>query len=497
MLEKAQIPPTIGIKNFNPKIKWNEWKLQVNEALLPWHKESDQPRRIGISSFGASGTIAHAILDEGYKLTNGAYDPCTQPCYDSPHHQLVAVSAADKDGIRRQAQALHEYLRQWLETKLPSWQEETVFLRRLAYTLGTKRADLSYRSSLVVDNIRHLCAQLVIPDDQSDSALTSSIHRAAAGTTSDGPRLRIGMIFTGQGAQWARMGIELLRYKVFERSLQRANDFFRDILGCPWSVLDELSADKDRSNLKKAQYSQPLCTALQVALVDLLESWGIQPVAVAGHSSGEMAAAYAVGSLSAEDAWTAAYWRGNLDGSASQPRGAMLAAALSEQAAQALVAQIPRSKGVVVVGCVNSPSSVTLSGDEEAVMAASQLITDQGVFNRRLVVDAAYHSPHQSRVSDENLMRVLRIAPKPIKPGRTMFSTVTGRLVPNEKALGPINWVRNLVSPVLFAQAVEAMLVPTRPISRFCSRLDPTVHWPLPARISCPKPALPSPTCQF
>ncbi|KAI6355517.1 hypothetical protein MCOR25_008163 [Pyricularia grisea] len=458
MLEKAQIPPTIGIKNPNPRVKWSEWKLQVNEALLPWHKELNQPRRIGISSFGASGTIAHAIVDEGYKLTNGVHDPPILPSYTLPHHQLVTVSAADKDGIGRQAQALEKYLRQWLKKKLLSSQEETAFLEQLAYTLGTKRAALSYRSFIVVDNMRDLCTQLK-PHDQSDSALTSSILRAAAGNSSDGPRLRLGMIFTGQGAQWARMGIELLRYNVFKQSLQRANDFFRHTLGCPWSVLEELSADKDRSNLQKAEYSQPLCTALQIALVDLLGSWGIQPVAVAGHSSGEMAAAYAIGSLSAEDAWTAAYWRGNLDGRTSQPRGAMLAAALSQQAAEVLIGQIAPSKGVVVVGCVNSPSSVTLSGDEEAVVALSQLITDQGVFNRRLHVDAAYHSPHQLRVSEEYLMRILHIAPKPIKPGRTMFSTVTGRAVPNERALGPTNWVRNLASPVLFAQAVEAMLV--------------------------------------
>ncbi|TLS24973.1 hypothetical protein PpBr36_06863 [Pyricularia pennisetigena] len=459
MLEKAQLPPTIGIKNFNPKIEWDQWKLQVNDVLLPWPKDSDQPRRIGISSFGASGTIAHAILDEGYKSTNGVHDPTAiWPSCTWPHHQLVTVSAADKDGIRRQAQALGKYLQQWLERKLPSSQEETAFLGQLAYTLGTKRADLSYRSFIVADNIRDLCAQLM-PDDQSSSALTSAITRAAAGNTSDGPHLRIGMVFTGQGAQWARMGIELLRYKVFEQSLQRADDFFRDRLGCAWSALQELRADKDRCNLKKAEYSQPLCTALQIALVDLLASWGIRPAAVAGHSSGEMAAAYAIGSLSAEDALTAAYWRGNLDGRTSQPRGAMVAAALSEQAAQALIGQVPRSKGVVVVGCVNSPSSVTLSGDEEAVMAVAQLITDQGVFNRRLQVDAAYHSPHQSRVSEEYLMRILHMAPKPIRPGCTMFSTVTGRVVPNERALGPTNWVRNLVSPVLFAQAVEAMLV--------------------------------------
>ncbi|KAI6316431.1 hypothetical protein MCOR30_009327 [Pyricularia oryzae] len=155
MLENAQLPPTIGIKDPNPKIKWDEWKLQVNQALSPWHQEPGQPRRIGISSFGASGTIAHAIIDEGGKSTNDEHEPPIRPPFHTgPHYQLVTVSAADKDGIRRQAQALEQYLQQWLKRTLPSSQQEAAYLGRLAYTLGTKRADLSYRSFMVVDKIQ-------------------------------------------------------------------------------------------------------------------------------------------------------------------------------------------------------------------------------------------------------------------------------------------------------------------------------------------------------
>ncbi|KAK1580580.1 fatty acid synthase S-acetyltransferase [Colletotrichum navitas] len=460
MLEKAQIPPTIGIKHLNPRIKWDEWKMTVPEELIPW-PSIQGPRRIGLSSFGASGTITHAIVEDGEEYSRPQDGVCDK---QSRSHtpaglQLIVLSAGDKEGIMRQATSVAKYLRESRAATRTSHKEGAEYLRRLAFTLGARRAHLAHRCYTVVPDIKELCNRLAPRQPREDAGTPPQLvtRRAAVSDAADS-KLRIGMIFTGQGAQWARMGLELLKYDTFRHSIERADVFLRQSLGCKWSVHNELGASAEHSNMNKAEYSQPLCTVLQVALVDLLASWNITPAAVTGHSSGEIGAAYALGVLSEEDAWTAAYWRGNLDSRSKQPKGAMLAAGMSQDDARALVARVPRSDGVVVVGCVNSPSSVTLSGDEKAIETAGRLLTEAGIFNRKLKVDAAYHSPHQARVSDEYFMRIRHIKPRPAKPGRIMFSSVTGKAVASHLDLGPANWVRNLVSPVLFAQSVEAML---------------------------------------
>lgn len=452
MVEKAQIPPTIGIRELNPRIDWETLRMRVIEKLMPW-PSGPGPRRVGVSSFGASGTIGHVIVDDAdqynrlaYTLTpakSGRQFKNDRKCHDSK--KLVVISASDKAGIRRQASRLG----QWLQEK--EEQAEPVSLGDVAYTLGAKRAAMRYRSFAIVSSTKDLISAYENANTESESA--PPVQRSLA----DG-KSRIGMVFTGQGAQWARMGTEILAYTTFSESIDKADRFLREELGCKWSARAELEAPADSSHINSAEYSQPLCTVLQVALVDLLASWGIRPAAATGHSSGEIAAAYALGSLSAEDAWAAAYWRGNLDKRTTLPRGAMMAAGLSQKDAAELIAKVPRSTGVVVVGCVNSPSSVTLSGDEAAVIEAGKLLTEAGIFNRRLKVDTAYHSPHLGRISDEYFMRIRKIKALPSREGCVMFSSVTGRPVAKYTDLGPAYWVRNLVSPVLFAQSIEATL---------------------------------------
>lgn len=452
MVEKAQIPPTIGIRELNPRIDWDTLRMRVVEKLRPWPSGSG-PRRVGVSSFGASGTIAHAIVDDAdqYNRVADTQTPAKsgrqfQASGESQdQRKLVVISASDKAGIKRQASRLG----QWLQEK--EEHSEPVSIGDVAYTLGAKRAAMRYRSFAVVSSTKDLISAYENASTKSESA--PPVQRSLA----DG-KSRIGMVFTGQGAQWARMGTELLAYTTFSESIDRADRFLREELGCKWSARTELEAPADSSHINSAEYSQPLCTVLQVALVDLLASWGIRPAAATGHSSGEIGAAYALGSLSAEDAWAAAYWRGNLDKRTTLPRGAMMAAGLSQKDATELIAKVPRSMGVVVVGCVNSPSSVTLSGDEAAVLEAGKLLTEAGIFNRRLKVDTAYHSPHLGRISDEYFMRIRKIKALPSREGCVMFSSVTGRPVAKYTDLGPAYWVRNLVSPVLFAQSIEATL---------------------------------------
>lgn len=208
-----------------------------------------------------------------------------------------------------------------------------------------------------------------------------------------------------------------------------------------------------------AAFSQPMCTALQVALVDLLRSWGIKPSAVAGHSSGEIAAAYAKGSISREAAWSISYHRGRLSGNirgmAPNMKGAMLATNLGAEAVQEYLNQV--TEGKATVACINSPSSVTLSGDAAAISQLEVMLKNSGHFARRLKVDTAYHSPQMYLIADLYLnaigdIRTLSSNDQKIK----MFSSVTGRLI-EDSDLGPSYWISNMVNQVDFLGAVRSL----------------------------------------
>lgn len=202
-----------------------------------------------------------------------------------------------------------------------------------------------------------------------------------------------------------------------------------------------------------------MCTALQVALVDLLRSWGIKPSAVAGHSSGEIAAAYAKGSISRDAAWSISYHRGrlssNIRGMAPNIKGAMLATNLGPQQVQEYLNQV--TEGKATVACINSPSSVTLSGDAAAISQLEVMLKDNGHFARRLKVDTAYHSPQMYLIADLYLNAIRDIQTfSSNNQNVKMFSSVTGRLI-EDSDLGPSYWISNMVNQVDFLGAVRSL----------------------------------------
>lgn len=224
--------------------------------------------------------------------------------------------------------------------------------------------------------------------------------------------------------------------------------------------IDEICREGSLSRINESEYSQPICTALQVALVDLLRHWGIQPAYVVGHSSGEIAAAYCIGALSRESAWEIAYHRGRLCEKISlmevQKQGAMLAANLSEQEVHKILKEHPTLK--VVVACINSPSNVTLSGQRSGIDALETILAQKDVFVRRLKVEHAYHSPQMKLIAQDYLNSIEHVNSLRPKHGQIrMFSSVTGLEVTPE-VLEPAYWVKNLVSPVKFLSAVQILM---------------------------------------
>ena len=203
-----------------------------------------------------------------------------------------------------------------------------------------------------------------------------------------------------------------------------------------------------------AQVSQPASTAIQLALVLLLASFGIRPHSVTGHSSGEIAAAFAAGALTFETCLKIAYYRGVSTERLKQIRpdikGAMLALGASVELATSMIEDL--KVGQVVIACFNSPSSVTLSGDLEAIVALQAVAEEKRIFARRLHVDVAYHSPHMDFVAE-----YYRVAMGTIKPALCkdvhFYSSLTAAKV-NSLVLGSSYWVKNLKSPVKFAKSL-------------------------------------------
>ncbi|KAK2008695.1 ketoacyl-synt-domain-containing protein [Colletotrichum eremochloae] len=454
MLEKDTIPPTIAFNELNPKIPFRKWRLEVPRTSRPW-PSSKTTRVLSVNGFGAGGTNAHIILEStgsylgrpGLRIghqqePNGnlVIHP-ERPAYTMSRPRLYMVASQDKEGIKRQKQRL----RQHVENLPDRLARDDGDLARLAFTLNQHRSQLSWMSYAVGGSADQLLESL------QDPSCVSFRH-------DDSRRPRIGFIFTGQGAQWARMGAELLQYEVFADSIRAADLYLTEKLGCSWSAMEELLRDGSHSNMNDPVYAQPLAVALQVALVELLASWNITPSSIAGHSSGEVAGAFCAGAISREDAWKIAYSKSQVLKSMPGPPGAMLAVSLTEEEAQTYITKAA-SKGKVVAACINSPSSVTLSGDTAAIEEIQEQLKAQGLFQRRLMVSSAYHSHHMIPIAGEFGRRIEDI--QCVSDGTTgtvpMYSSVTGE-VEDPRTLGSSHyWVKNVVSPVRFSEAVSKL----------------------------------------
>jgi acyl transferase domain-containing protein len=471
MLETGLIPPNINFKKGNPQIQFDKWNVRVPTELTPWPTEGI--RRISVNSFGYGGTNAHAVLDDanhylsarkhvlngikGVNGTNGVATKSDAPRSDRPGPRLFVWSAQDKDGLKRVKEPLAEYI----QAKAAEYQSEgqgdndrtEAFMAELAYTLSERRSRFQWKTYAIASSPEELISSLSANDDDSRTAVVKSSRSP-----------RIGFVFTGQGAQWPRMGAELMAYKAFRESVEAADRHLQQACGCPWSAAEELLKNKSTSLMNRAGYSHALSSILQVALVDLLKTWNILPTAVVGHSGGEMGASYASGALTREDTWKIAYYRGCVSASmkikAPKLHGSMLAAGLSHERAAEWISKV--TDGHLVVACINSPTSTTIAGDSAGIDQLLGMLQEEGVFARKLVVDTAYHSPHMAIIADEYRDLTASINPIAAPVDRcTMYSTVTGSVV-EPGQLGIDHWVASLTAPVRFSEAIYNMVRPIR-----------------------------------
>ena len=225
-------------------------------------------------------------------------------------------------------------------------------------------------------------------------------------------------------------------------------------------MIAELLKLEDHSCLDDPSFAQPVCTAIQIALTDLLFTWGIRPSTVIGHSSGEIAAAYSAGALSRESALRVSYYRGKVIGSLRalpEDPGSMLAVGLPEAEIGFYITQTASLGGHVSIGCFNSPCSITLSGTQRRLHAIQKALEGAGVFARKLKVDVAYHTQQMDRVACDYGHLIEELREGDLQSYKTtVFSSVTGEEISKAKLVQSDYWVSNLVSPVRFFQAVTS-----------------------------------------
>jgi hybrid polyketide synthase/nonribosomal peptide synthetase ACE1 len=361
-------------------------------------------------------------------------------------------SAASEASLKSYIREFCEYLRM---------NETTNNLRDIASYLDTRRTRLPVALAVGASTIEELCTKFETKLEASrvDPGQRVGVKATRAGTGSQKPRV-IGL-FTGQGAQWAQMGLDLINASSISRRIIEGLQSRLDqlpVADCPaWSLLEELQKDAS-SRMMEAVISQPLCTAIQIIQIDLLRAAGIEFTAVVGHSSGEIAAAYAANFISAKDAICIAYYRGlysKFSQGSGGEKGAMIAVETSLDDAQDLL-DFPEFEGRACIAAINSASSVTLSGDQDAIEELKLIFEDEEKFARILKVDKAYHS-HHMRACSAKYLDSLHALDIQVKPGsRTIwFSSVHGSKIEQSDVLGGRYWDENLINPVVFMQAVR------------------------------------------
>ncbi|KAM0343561.1 hypothetical protein ACHAPU_008456 [Fusarium lateritium] len=419
-LENKTILPNIKFQKPNPNIPWDR-NLHVPLEPIKW--PTGVRERISINSFGLGGSNVHMVLDSADSMGVPSRAERLTIRGQPERKSLLLLSGNSDSSITDLAAKYGKYL-----------QEKPAHLDSMIYTLASRRERLKLLSYCIVDGLT--VGEPVAP-------------RSVKGTEG------VSFVFTGQGAQWVGMGRDMLLHNAeFSASIGAMDQVLKTVEHPPeWSLEELLLADPLSKDLfTPTDRSQPICAAVQIAYVDALAAWNIKPSAVVGHSSGEVAAAYAAGILTRTEAIIAAYYRGYACARCKTP-GTMAAVGMGRDKVERLL------KPGVVIACENSNASVTISGDLEAVEETMDVLKQAypDLFVRQLRVPIAYHSHHTASIADlyKSLVEP-HLAPRPAK--LPFYSTVYGRKLPDGAILDAQYWQLNIESPVLFRTAVSQML---------------------------------------
>ncbi|KAI0855715.1 hypothetical protein F4860DRAFT_519615 [Xylaria cubensis] len=451
-MEKGIIPGNPTFWKPSPQIDFVGNKVTVGRTAIPWPDDGYAVRRASINCFGFGGSNAHAVVDQpnvdersSYMVSYRTGDDTDNGAAKETRPYVLVVSANDAVTLKANVSQLCNHLAN-LSVDAP--------VADLAYTLSERRSRLWHR------------AFVTSATSQDLEESTFVLGKQNAQTP------KIGFVFTGQGAQWPQMGKALVETFPQTKEMLRELDAVLQSQASPvnWSFETELSEPRSAEHLRQPEFSQPLVTALQICILALLQSWGVKASAVVGHSSGEIAAAYAAGFLDLTSAIKAAFYRGRAAVSTNKNASSggtsdvgMLAIGLGADQAEPFLSKYDD----VWVACFNSPNSITVSGRRGTLETLVEQFKAVGHFARMLQVDLAYHSPLMSEIGEE-YGKLLR-ADSGFRPfddsaratDVKMYSSVTTGQQSTEA--NDKYWNANMISPVRFAEALKDLVTREEP----------------------------------
>lgn len=429
MLRHKTIPPQLHFHTPSPHVPWSELPIQVSKQGIPFSR-TDRPLRIGVSSFGFSGTNAHVVL-ESYDEDSPAYDSASET---PARAYVLGISAKSETSLLLQASKLVEHLTLHSDLKLSD----------VCYSAGVGRCHFEKRAAFSASSIEQLCTSLAKFCDNP------AVAHAASGQ-SHAPV--VAYLFTGQGSQSPGMGQKLFDSEpTFRRALEECEELFREYLEHPLlDVIYPRSATTPKL-LDQTSYSQPALFAIEYALAQLWKERGIEPNYVIGHSLGEYTAACVSGVFTLRDTVKLVAHRSRLM-QALPPNGSMMAVMSS---ATEMEPYLRPWRDCMAIAAYNGPREIVVSGEREAISQLQKRLQAVGIVALPLNVSHAFHSPLVAPMLDEFRSIVREVTPR--WPNCGYVSNVTGTLLDSSEHLNEDYWVRHVRSPVAFASGIRALM---------------------------------------
>ncbi|PZD73142.1 6-deoxyerythronolide-B synthase EryA2, modules 3and 4 [Acaryochloris thomasi RCC1774] len=449
-VQRQKIPPSLHFETPNPRIDFEHSPFFVNTKLRDWPERS-APRRAGINSLGIGGSNVHAILEEV---------PVTQrsPTIERPVH-LFTLSAKTEQALKELAQRSVDDFRNHPELSLGD----------VCFTRNVGRAHFEWRVALIVDQSETLATSSLVDlttklEDWLSNPQASNLYQGKVSPKNTSAK--IAFLFTGQGSQYLDMGRDLYETQpVFRQALEDCNTILRPLLERPLldllypeTPLEVQEEETPKSLLDQTAYTQPALFALEYALSQLWQSWGIQPTAVMGHSIGEYVAACVAGVFSLEDALKLVAARGRLM-QALPANGGMVSVVADEATVNQFLdherSEVAITEGrPLAIAAVNGPESLVLSGERTAVEQVAEKLTAQGIKTTCLNVSHGFHSPLMEPVLAEFEQIAQQITYHP--PQIELISNLTGKRI-GDAISTPIYWCRHIQQPVQFAASMKTL----------------------------------------
>lgn len=433
-MEHGIAPASLHISQPSSKVDWSSGAVSLLIEAEKWPlTKTRRPRRAAVSSFGINGTNAHIILEQEDPLRDGT-SPAKSPLADKAFPWLF--SGANKAALQAQARAVAALVHHLKPLDI-------------AFSLATTRSCLAHRATVEAVSKERLVAAL---QALADGRQHPDVETGKAES-------QLAFVFSGQGSQRPEMGKELCAcFPQFDATFRAVCEELNPRLATPLSQVVTLDSLPVKELLDRADYAQAAIFAFEVAMFRLLESFGISPAYVTGHSVGEIAAAHVAGYLSLSDAASLVAARGTLMASLPPGGGGMASVEATEGEVKEVIRelQVERAGQTAVIAAINGHDAVVISGTSEAITAAMDVFSKRGRPVTRLRVSHAFHSPLMVPILDDfdGVVRGLSLAPVRGSPRIPMVSTVTGDLVETE-TLPASHWIRHVIAPVRFADSVR------------------------------------------